>query len=122
MEVSGKMEKYRAVFHLNEDSDSRVAMVFNNIQNLLSDLGKNQVEVELVANGTGVNALLKANSVTGERIQQLTQEGVQFAVCANSMETLKLKDTALLDHVRVVPSGIGELVRRQAEGWAYIRH
>jgi len=27
----------------------------------------------------------------------------------------------MLSEARVVPSGVGELVKRQTEGWAYIR-
>lgn len=115
------MDQYRAVFHLNQDTDARVATVFSNIHNLLADLGKEHLEVELVANGTGVNALLKANPLTADRIKELSAEGVRFAACSNSLDALKLTGTALHEGVRVVPSGVGELVRRQNEGWAYIR-
>jgi len=115
------MASYRAVFHLNEDADARIGMVLNNIQNLLDNLGAENTQVELVANGTGVNALLKANPLYAERVAQLHQAGVRFAACLHSMEQLKLKQTALLEGVQAVPSGVAELVWRQNEGWAYIR-
>ena len=52
------MNKYRVVFHLDEPSKGRAGQVFRNIENLLDDLGENNVEVELVANGGGVKTLL----------------------------------------------------------------
>ncbi len=52
------MDKYRVVFHLDEPSKGRADRVFRNIENPLDDLGENNVEVELVANGGGVNVIL----------------------------------------------------------------
>jgi intracellular sulfur oxidation DsrE/DsrF family protein len=52
------MDKYRVVFHLDEPRNDRADRVFRNIENPLDDLGENNVEVELVANGGGVNVIL----------------------------------------------------------------
>lgn len=51
------MDKYRVVFHLDEPIRDRADRVFRNIENPLDDLGENNVEVELVANGGGVNMI-----------------------------------------------------------------
>lgn len=52
------MDKCRVVFHLDEPRNDRADRVFRNIENPLDDLGENNVEVELVANGGGVNVIL----------------------------------------------------------------
>jgi len=52
------MDKYRVVFHPDETRKDRADRVFRNIENLLDDLGENNVEVELVANDGGVNVIL----------------------------------------------------------------
>jgi hypothetical protein len=37
------MKKYRVVFHLDEPREGRSDQMFRNIENLLADLGKNNV-------------------------------------------------------------------------------
>src|SRR3990172_179460 len=116
------MEKYRAVFHLDEGNKGRVDMALNNIDNLLADLGENNVAVELVTNGGGIVALFKAdNNPHADRLARLAARGVRFAACAHTLHSKGLTRDALLDAVQVVPSGVGELVKRQTDGWAYIR-
>jgi intracellular sulfur oxidation DsrE/DsrF family protein len=115
------MNKYRVVFHLDEPSKGRADQVFRNIENLLADLGDNNVEVELVANGGGVKALVKDSDSRAEQIDPLAAKGVRFAACAYSLRQLGIAREALLESVEVVSSGVGELVKKQAAGWAYIR-
>ena len=115
------MNKYRVVFHLDEPSKGRADQVFRNIENLLADLGENNVEVELVANGGGVEALVKGPDSHAEQVEKLAAKGVRFAACAHSLSLLGIAKESLLESVDVVSAGIGELVKKQAEGWAYIR-
>lgn len=115
------MNKYRVVFHLDEPSKDRADQVFRNIENLLADLGENNVEVELVANGGGVKALVKGPDSHAEQIERLAAKGVRFAACAYSLRQLEIARDTLLESVEVVSSGVGELVKKQVEGWAYIR-
>ncbi len=115
------MASYRVVFHLDEGGRGRADLVLRNIANLLADLGADNVEVELVANGEGLLALLKTPNLHGETVVRLAAQGVRIAACATAARHLGLTREALLDPVALVPSGIGELVRKQAEGWAYIR-
>ncbi|MDO9066255.1 MAG: DsrE family protein [Chloroflexota bacterium] len=110
------------VFHFDEPSKGRADQVFRNIENLLDDLGENNVEVELVANGGGVKALVKGPDSHAEQIGRLAARRVLFAACANSLSQLEIARDTLLESVGVVSSGVGELVKKQVEGWAYIRH
>lgn len=115
------MNQYRVVFHLDEPRKGRADQVFRNIENLLDDLGENNVEVELVANGGGVKAFVKGPDSHAEQVERLAAKGVHFAACAHSLSQLEIARDTLLESVEVVSSGVGELVRKQAEGWAYIR-
>jgi intracellular sulfur oxidation DsrE/DsrF family protein len=115
------MDKYRAVFHVDEGNEARVGMALKNIENLIADLGEENVQVELVTNGRGVTALVKTPSPHQEQIERLAAKGVRFAACANSLRQAGLTPDTLLGVVEVVPSGVGELVKKQAQGWAYIR-
>lgn len=115
------MEKYKAVFHVDEGLKARGDLVLTNIENLIADLGQNNVEIELVANGEGIIALLKTPNLHGEQVQRLGAKGVRFVACANTMRQMGLTKEALLAPVEIVPSGVGELVKKQTQGWAYIR-
>lgn len=115
------MADYRVVFHLDEADKARAQLVLNNIKNLIVDMGRKNVVVELIANGQGVLALLKTPNLHGEDVDRLAGLGVRFLACGNSLEALHVPEETLLDPVKVVPAGISALVKRQAEGWAYIR-
>ncbi|MGB3945179.1 MAG: DsrE family protein, partial [Methanothrix sp.] len=56
-----------------------------------------------------------------ERIGELAGRGTRFVVCARSLAALGMRQVEFVDDVEVVPSGTGELVKRQTEGWAYVR-
>ncbi|EJG08041.1 hypothetical protein Metli_2100 [Methanofollis liminatans DSM 4140] len=111
------MNGYRTIFHLDELA--KVPLVFANVRNLLDDLG-GSVVVEVVANSEGVKAFLLTGQYAG-LFREYVEQGVQFAVCANSMRALGFTRDDFPRAIRVVPSGVGEIVRRQAEGYAYIR-
>lgn len=115
------MKMYRVIFHLGEDSEEKVNEVFNNLRNLLVDLGEENVEVELLTNGKGVMAMRNDNESNGLRIRHLAKQGVRFAVCANSLKHLKIASEELVSEAEIVPAGVSELVKKQIEGWAYIR-
>jgi hypothetical protein len=115
------MDTYRVVFHIDEGDIARANMVLHNIQNLIDDLGQDEVEVALVANSEGVKALLRSPNVHRRQIRKLAEQGVQFLACGNSLRFLGLSEDDLLEGVRVVPAGVSELTKKQTDGWAYIR-
>ncbi len=121
------MEKYKVIFHIDEPSKGRADQVLMNITNLLNDLGDSSVDVELLANGGGVRALAKGAEGQAEQVEQaklvqaLAKRGVRFVACQNSLDHLNMQRSDLLDLVEVVPAGVSELVRKQNQGWAYIR-
>ncbi|SPF47138.1 conserved hypothetical protein [Candidatus Desulfosporosinus infrequens] len=113
------MDNYQVVVHIDERDKGLLGL--NNIENLLEDLGKDNVKVELVANYEGIAILLKSPDTYGEQIARLEKMGVKFAACSNSMRQRGITKAELVEFVQIVPSGIGELVKKQSQGWAYIR-
>ncbi|HEX9450661.1 MAG TPA: DsrE family protein [Burkholderiales bacterium] len=112
----------KTVYHLPDDRLATLAM--NNINNHLSaDPG---VKIVVVALSTGVRAFTFGAQDAGGRpyaewVDQLTAKGVEFRICQNSMNALKLTKKDLIDKVEVVPSGVAEIARLQArEGYVYI--
>lgn len=107
------------VFHLNEASRARHAAALANIRNLLAEMP--DVKVELVIQGDAIDAVIRRDQDLGDQIHALSQQGVVFAVCRNTMRSRGLTRDDLLEDVTVVPSAVGELLRRQLEGYAYIK-
>ena len=112
----------KAVYHLSDDRLATLAM--NNISNhLAADPG---VRIVVVALSTGVRAFTFGAQDAGGRpyadwVEQLAAKGVEFRVCQNSMNALKLTKKDLIDKVQIVPSGVAEIARLQArEGFVYI--
>jgi len=52
---------------------------------------------------------------------ELAAKGVVFAACANAMRAHNLTKNDMLEVAVIVPSAVGELIKKQAHGWAYIR-
>jgi len=113
------MEKYRVIFHIDESN--KASLVLRNIENLIADLGESNVEVELLANAEGIAVLFKSPDIHSEQVERLAAMGVRFAACANTLRQMGLTKDALFGSVVIVPSGVGELVKKQTLGWAYIR-
>ena len=113
----------KTVYHLPDDRLATLAI--NNINNhLAADPG---VRIVVVALSTGVRAFTFGAQDAGGRpyadwVDQLASKGVEFRICQNSMNALKLTQKDLIDKVQVVPSGVAEIARLQArEGYVYIR-
>ena len=110
----------RALFQVTDNDPARWTMILNNIQNLREGVGSESVEIELVAYGPGV-AMLKADSSVRERIDAALKSGVAVNACQNTMRGMKLVPADMLPAIGYVPSGVVEVMRKQQQGWAYIR-
>ena len=84
------------------------------------DLGAANVEIEVVAYGPGIG-MLKLDAVTNSRVTDAIKAGIQVAACENTMRNQKLARADMHPNVSYVPAGVVEIVRRQQEGWAYLR-
>ncbi len=55
-------------------------------------------------------------------VEELAGKGVEFKVCKNSLDFFKVDPATLLHEAKIVPSGVAEVARLQAqEGYAYIK-
>ena len=108
---------YRTVVHVPDAA--RVGRALKNVRNLLDDLA-GEVEVVLVANGDTVGALAPA-SPHAELLRELLSRGVRVAACARALRNHGLDPAALVDGVVTVPGGVTEVVRLEADGFAYLR-
>jgi uncharacterized protein len=112
--------KNRAVFQVTDNDPARWNMILNNMTNLRDGVGSEGVEIELVAYGPGIG-MLKADSPVKARIADALKNGVVVNGCQNTMDNMKLTPADMLPDITYVPAGVVEVMRKQQQGWAYIR-
>lgn len=114
--------KIKVVFHLDMDEETRLIMALNNISNLLKEVSIEDADIFLVANGVAVRLLSRERAAGyAQRIGNLSEAGVRFLACSNSLSTLDMSQDQLLEACQAVPAGIVELIRLQSEGCAYVK-
>lgn len=114
------VKKEKVVFQVSDGDPKKWNLALNNVHNVQEALGKDNVEVELVAYGPGIG-MLKAESLTGNRVNDAVAAGVKVVACEVTMHAQKLTKDDMLASIGYVPGGVLELMKRQKEGWAYIR-
>ena len=115
-----KVAKNKLVIQVS-DADPKIwALALNNAENVQEDLGKENVEIEIVAYGPGL-AMLKLESEVGGRVVSALEEGVKVVACENTMRKQKLTKDDMLPNLGYAKAGVVELMTKQEEGYAYIR-
>lgn len=112
--------QYSVVFQVSDADPAKWQLTLANIRNAQAELGSDNVRIELVAFGPGI-AMLKAGSEVGPRVAEAVKAGVKVFACENTMRAQKLAQAQMLPEAGYVPSGVAHVIRRQAEGYAYIR-
>lgn len=110
----------KIVIQVSDNDPAKWNLALNNAKNLQDDVGAAHVDIEIVAYGPGIG-MLKIESPTGARIADAIKAGVQVTACENTMRSQKLLKDDMLPAISYVPAGVTEIMRRQGEGWAYLR-
>jgi uncharacterized protein len=111
---------HKIAIQMSDNDPAKWNLALNNAKNVQDELGVANVEVEIVAFGPGIQ-MLKLDSVVNSRIGEATKAGVKVLACENSMRNLKVSKDDIAPTVGYVPAGVVHIMRRQGEGWAYIR-
>jgi intracellular sulfur oxidation DsrE/DsrF family protein len=112
--------KNRALFQVTDNDPARWNMILNNMINLKEGVGSEGVEIELVAYGPGIH-MLKADSPVKHRIADATEERRARQRLPEHDERMKLTPADMQPEIGYVPSGVVEVMKKQQQGWAYIR-
>ena len=113
-------DHYRVVFHVTENNTQKWNIVLNNVSNIQHDLGKRNVTVEIVTHGPGIE-MLKAESKVAARLAQALDNGVVLDACENTMRNAGVTRADMYAGVSFVPSGVTHILKREREGWLYLR-
>jgi intracellular sulfur oxidation DsrE/DsrF family protein len=108
------------VIQVSDNDPAKWNLALNNAKNLQDDVGAANVDIEIVAYGPGIG-MLKLESPTGARIADAAKAGVKVTACENTMRGQKLTKDDMLGGISYVPAGVTEIMKKQHEGWAYLR-
>ena len=112
--------KQRVIFQVSDNDPAKWSLALNNARNVQQDLGKDNVEIEIVAYGPGLN-MLKAESKVAPRLAGALDDSVGLIACENTMTNTKVTRNDMYGGIAYVKAGVTHIMKRQREGWAYIR-
>ena len=118
--AAATLKSYKALYILNQSDDKKIKGIIRNINNALEDPRlKGKLQVEMVAFGDGVEIFKKSNHYD-TLLLKLQKKGVILAECLNTMKERNISKDELWPFISYVPSGNGEIIIRQYQGWATV--
>ena len=114
----------KVVYHLSEGIP-QATRAMGNIRNHLA--ADPTAKIVVVTHGAGIDFLLEgatsqSNQAFAGSVSELASKGVEFRVCNNTLASRKISPDKLLMETQVVPSGVAEVAKLQAqEKFVYLR-
>lgn len=114
----------KVVYHLSEGIP-QASRAIGNIRNHLA--ADPTAKIVVVTHGLGIDFLLDGATNQMDQpfsgsVSDLSSKGVEFRVCNNTLVSRKISPDKLLMETKVVPSGVAEVAKLQAnEKFVYLR-
>lgn len=113
-------QQHKVVIQMTSADTSVFKALVNNIRHLREGF-ENNIQVEVVVHGPGIDFLTAAKTTQTESIAALQQSGVQFMVCENTMKQRNVTKEQLLPGTGFVKVGVAEVVLKEEQGWSYLK-
>jgi uncharacterized protein len=113
-------KKYQFVLQVSDDNPRIWRQALQNAEALQRNMGRENVDVEIVANGYGLD-MLKTESNVADLINGALDRSVDIVACGETMERTGVKKSDLVGGVRVVRGGLPEIANKVRAGWTYIK-
>ncbi|MBK9103160.1 MAG: DsrE family protein [Saprospiraceae bacterium] len=113
------LAQHKIVFQLTSADTNVHKMLVRQLGNVLAAAPNSTVEV--VCHGPGIAMLTTKQTIVQPKIIELKGKGIQFVVCENTMRERKVTKEEIIPEAGFVKAGIIEIVKKQEEGWSYIR-
>jgi intracellular sulfur oxidation DsrE/DsrF family protein len=118
--ASAQKQPYNIVFDISS-SDTAVHARMIKWINLIMDEDPT-AKIEVVFYGKSIPMVAQGKSTVADDIQKIiANKKATFAVCQVAMKANGFVKSDLLPGVTTVPDGLYELVKKQAEGYGYIK-
>jgi intracellular sulfur oxidation DsrE/DsrF family protein len=118
--TANSQKRYKIVIQVSDNDPAKWNLALNNARNVQEDVGATDVDVEIVAYGPGIG-MLKFGAPVGDRVHDAVKTGIRVVACQNTMRAQKLTQEDMNPNDGYVPAGVTEIMKKQSEGWAYLR-
>jgi uncharacterized protein len=123
---------HRVAIQVDQNDPAVMNLALNNAANIMEYYrDKNEdVEVEVVAYGPGLNMLRADTSPVKDRIAQIANADatfpakIVFSACNNTKQAMEKHEghaITIIPQAGIVPSGAARLMELQEQGWSYLR-
>jgi len=127
---SGK--PHRIAIQVDQNDPAVMNLALNNAENIIAYYrDKNEdVDVEIVAYGPGLNMLRADTSPVKDRIARMANADatfpakLAFSACNNTLQGMEKHEghaIAIIPQAKIVPAGVVRLSELEEQGWSYIR-
>jgi intracellular sulfur oxidation DsrE/DsrF family protein len=129
-EAPPPQKPHRLLIQVDQNDPALMNLALNNATNVIEYYRAKgeEVAVDIVTYGPGLNMLRADASPVQDRIKQLKDVAfpstVQFSACNVTKQGMEKKEghaIEILSEASVVPSGVVHLMELQEKGWSYIR-
>jgi intracellular sulfur oxidation DsrE/DsrF family protein len=118
----------KLVLHVTTDSKHKLRTVLDETEKLLKQYenATQKVQLDILTNGNGLKLLHAGYSPFSQRIKNLQKryQNLTFKACQNAINRVRQKtgkEIVMLPDTVTVPSALGEIIKKQREGWSYIK-
>jgi len=126
--ASAESPETRIVFHLTTPNQAEAGELLEDVEQMLTAYQRDgrPLRVEIVSHGEGLDLLRARLSEHKQKIHQLANvfENLTFVACKNTIDRVEVSEGIeinVLPDVEITASGVNHVVKRQKQGWAYIR-
>jgi len=128
--AADKAPQHRIAIQVDQNDPQVMELALNNAQNVIEYYhGKGEdVQVEVVAYGPGLNMLRADTSPVKDRIRRMKEFSVPsnltFSACNNTKTAMEKREghaITIIPEASLVPSGVVRLMQLEEEGWSYVR-
>jgi len=120
----GDPSDHKLVYQFNKADEAYQKAVLFSVGAMLRKYGDN-IHIVVVAIGPGLHILARepgrpVSEETRQRVSSLSQYGVEFHACGNTMKALGWEAKDILPFAGIVEVGASDLMELQEDGYAYI--
>jgi intracellular sulfur oxidation DsrE/DsrF family protein len=123
---------HRIAIQVDQSDPAVMNLALNNAENIIEyyrDKGED-VDVEIVAYGPGLNMLRDDTSPVKDRIARIASTDatfpsrIAFSACNNTLQGMEKREghaITIIPQAKMVPAGVVRLSELEEQGWSYIR-
>ncbi len=118
----------KLVLHVTTDHKHKLETVLDETERFLDQYEESskKVKLDILTNGNGLKLLRADYSPFSQRIKNLQKRyhNLTFKACQNAIKRVQQKTgqkVLILPDTVTVPSALGEIMKKQQQGWSYIK-